>query len=224
MTLERSSAHGTTALAQLLAGRERPHKRFTLEVVRDGARHTMELAVRAISTHEQQQARADALRYLATTCGWQREDLVTDLGEGVLNLEVMVQILTRALVDPESPSQAAAKDAEAVRKLLDVDEIQACFDQHVAFQEERSPFHRVKTLAEVEEMVAALGKGQLSPSRLMRCERTTLIDIITALAAKVSTPTTPKSSDTSPLIESPEVSSAPSASPTEMPILFGSGT
>ena len=240
MIFERKSIAGKVALAQLLAGRARPHKRFTLPLTRDAGRGDVEFAVRALSVEEQQQAQTEAMRHLTTTCGWQREDLVSDVGEGALNLELMTQFLARALVDPENPDAPMAADAGAVmgagapeewrkaasrvRQLLDADEVQACFNHYIAFQEERSPFDQAKTVAEVKEMVDALGKGQLAPTRLMRCDHTTLTRIIDELVARGRTSTTPNSSDASPVTSSLEASSATSASSTEAPILFGSET
>lgn len=240
MIFERKPIAGKLALTQLLGGRARPHKRFTLTITRDAGRGEVEFAVRALSVEEQQQAQAEALRHLTTTCGWQREDLVSEMGEAALDLELMTQFLARALVDPESPDAPMAADAGAVmgagaidewrkaasrvRQLLDADEVRACFNHYIAFQDERSPFDKAKTVAEVKEMVDALGKGQLAPSKLMRCDHTTLTRIIDELVARGRTSTTPSSSDASPVISSPEASSATSESSTEMPTLFGSET
>lgn len=241
MSPTRDPNAGRLAITQLLGGRRRPHKRFVLGISRDAERLDMEFAVRALSVEEQQTARAEALRYLTATCGWSREDLVTETGETALNLEIMVQLLARALVDPENPDAPCAADLSAtmsgatapeawreaasrVRKLLDADEVNACFEHLVAFQVERSPLDSAKSVAEIKEMVEALGKGLLAPSRLARCDRTTLTRIIDALAAEKRTWTTPSSSATSPVTSSPEASSATSASSTEAPILFGSET
>ena len=103
-------------LAKLLAGRVRPHKLFSIEIARVDGRVTLPLAVRSLTADDAARAHADAIKWLVSTGGWQREDLIGDAGDAILNLEVMVQTLTRALVDPEKPDTAFAADASEVRK------------------------------------------------------------------------------------------------------------
>ena len=112
-----------------MAGRERPTRRFTVEVVLESGPESIALAVRTLSAHEQEQAHAEAIKWLVGTGGWMREDLIGDAGDAVLNLEVMVQILARALVDPDRTDAPFAADAAELRRCFDVDEVRACFDE-----------------------------------------------------------------------------------------------
>ncbi len=144
-------------LAKLLAGRARPHKAFDLDIVRAEGRTTIRLAVRALTADDAARAHAEAIKWLVGTGGWQREDLIGDAGDAVLNLEVMVQTLARALVDPEKPDTLFAADASEVRAHFEVDEIRACWDEYLSWSQERSPFRSLKTLDEVRE-VADSGK------------------------------------------------------------------
>lgn len=194
-------------LAKLLAGRVRPHKLFSIEIARADGRVTLPLAVRSLTADDAARAHADAIKWLISTGGWQREDLIGDAGDAILNLEVMVQTLTRALVDPEKPDVAFASDASEVRKFFEVDEIRAVWDEYASWSQERSPFRSLKTLAEVKEVADALGKGQASMTNLPRYEYTTLRSIITALVDQRATWTMPSSSDTSPPTDSPADSS-----------------
>ena len=194
-------------LAKLLAGRVRPHKLFSIEIARSDGRVTLPLAVRSLTADDAARAHADAIKWLISTGGWQREDLIGDAGDAILNLEVMVQTLTRALVDPEKPDVAFASDASEVRKFFEVDEIRAVWDEYASWSQERSPFRSLKTLAEVKEVADALGKGQASMTNLPRYEYTTLRSIITALVDQRATWTMPSSSDTSPPTDSPADSS-----------------
>mgnify|MGYP003326202759 FL=1 len=128
----------------------------------------------------------------------------------VLNLEVMVQTLARALVDPEKPDTLFAADAAEVRAHFEVDEIRACWDEYLAWSQERSPFRALKTLDEVREVADALGKGQASMTSLPRYDAGTLRAIITTLVAQRATWTTANSSATSQPTDSLDSSSDPS--------------
>ncbi len=201
-------------LSKLLAGRERPVRRFDLEVVRESGPETLRLAVRTLSTEEQAKAHAEATKFLTGLGGWRSEDILTDLGNSILNLEVMVQTLALALVDPERPSSSLAADAAEVRRCFDVDELRACFDEYERHALERSPFRHLKTLAEVREVADALGKGLMQPTSLQRYDVNSLQLIITSLVDPRRRWTTPSSSDTSPPPASPDDSSPNSSTPT----------
>jgi len=200
-------------LAKLLAGRARPHKSFELEITRAEGRTTIRLAVRALTADDAARAHAEAIKWLVSTGGWHREDLIGDAGDAVLNLEVMVQTLARALVDPEKPDVAFAADAAEVRRHFEVDEIRACWDEYMAWAQERSPFRSLKTLEEVREVADALGKGQASSTSLPRFDTASLRAIITTLVAQRATWMTANSSGTSPPSDSPD-SSSESSTPT----------
>lgn len=197
-------------LAKLLAGRARPHKSFDLDITRAEGRTTIRLAVRALTADDAARAHAEAIKWLVSTGGWHREDLIGDAGDAVLNLEVMVQTLARALVDPEKPDVAFAADAAEVRRHFEVDEIRACWDEYMAWSQERSPFRSLKTLEEVREVADALGKGQASSTSLPRFDTASLRAIITTLVAQRATWMTASSSGTSPPSDSPDSSSEPS--------------
>jgi len=197
-----------------MAGRERPVRRFSVEVVRESGPESLALAVRTLSAHEQEQAHAEAVKWLVGTGGWMREDLIGDAGDAVLNLEVMVQILARALVDPDKTDTPFAADAAELRRCFDVDEVRACFDEYTAHALERSPFRNLKTLAEVREVADALGKGLTQPTSLQRFDTTTLRLIITSLVDRAARWTTPNSSATTPPIASPADSSPTSTATT----------
>jgi len=200
-------------LAKLLAGRARPHKTFSVEIARADGRVTLPLAMRSLTAEDAERAHADAIKWLISTGGWQREDLIGDAGDAILNLEVMVQTLTRALVDPEKPDVAFAVDAAEVRRFFEVDEIRAVWDEYATWSQERSPFRSLKTLAEVKEVADALGKGQASMTSLPRYEYATLRLIITALVGQRATWTTASSSGISQPNDSPADYSA-SSTPT----------
>lgn len=212
-----------SGLNKLLAGRVRPHKTVTLEVKRADGPITLNLALRALTADDAARAHADAIKWLVNTGGWQREDLINDAGDAVLNLEVMVQTLARALVDAEKPEVAFAADASEVRRLFEVDEIRALWDEYSAWSRERSPFRDLKTQQEVREVADALGKGLISPNSLPRYDYDTLRRIIISLADQRAKWTTESFSDTSRASASRESSSEESTPPMTPDIVIHEG-
>lgn len=212
---------GSSKLAQLLGGYLPPRKKFTLDVLRADASGrpitiTLPLAVRAITVEETEEAHAEAVKYLTTKGAHTREDFLTNTGDSIMEAELMVQILARALVDPDDPRTPWAKDAAAIRGALFTDEIDACFRHYSAWQAERSPIRALRSGEELKEVVEALGKGQIERTALLRYDVISLTDIALSLGDRVQTLTRPNSSDTSPPTDSPEASSDPS--PTQPPI------
>lgn len=219
MSVEADKFLKGSKLTKLLAGRSRPVREFSVEVVRDAGPEPLRLAVRTLSAEEIAAAQMAARRWLTSTGGWSTEDLLSDTGDALLNLETMVQILARALVDPDNhelpfASAEGAAAAAEVRKCFDADEIRACFDEYSRHAQDRSPFRKLKTLDEVREVADALGKGLTAPTALQRFDATSLQLIITELAARVTKLTTRTSSATSPPTSSPPDSSETSAPPT----------
>lgn len=217
-----ASLAGSTPLARLLGGYMPPRKRFTLDVLRADAAGapvtiTLRLAVRAISVEETEEAHADAVKYLTTKGGHTREDFITSQGDSIMEVELMTQVLARALMDHDDPRAPFAKDAAALRGALFTDEIEACFREYSAWQAERSPIRALRSADELREVVDALGKGRVERTSLLRFDVISLSDIALSLADRVQKLTRPSSSDTSPPSESPETSSTGSEIRVEIP-------
>ena len=211
------SLAGSSKLAQLLGGYLPPRKKFTLDVLRCDASGapitvTLHIAARALSVEETEEAHAAAIQWLVSKGGHQREDLIGSTGDSILECELMVQLLARALMDPDSIREPFAKDAAHLRATFFTDEIDVCFREYSAFQAERSPLRNIRSAEELREVVDALGKGLGSSINLLRYDAISLCSITHSLAARVSTQTRPSSSDTSQPEPSPEESSE--ASPT----------
>lgn len=156
-------------------------------------------------------AALSAVKYLTDECGWKDEQLFTELGEAVHDVETQAQVLVRALVVP--PPEGAvltaanatpmAKDADDLRSLLEPDEIAWLYREFLRFQHERSPLTRAKTPEEIEAFVDSLGKGTTPPSRLRSCDDAMLLASAEWMAWQLVTLTRRNSSPASP-------SSAPS--------------
>lgn len=181
----------------------------------------MPVALRALSTAEIQKATVEAKKYL-TAEGWEAEDLFTELGESTFNMETAVRVLAVALIVPPSademkPGEVArlTSGPDQVRAMLEPDEITLLFQEFCAWQEERSPLSRAKSWEEVEDLIEALGKGQVSISRLNAFDPSSLKNIIFELAVQRMSATRPPSLPTSPSGEPEDESSTPSGSGTE---------
>lgn len=157
------------------------------------------VGVRALPIGEVQRATADAITYLTgSDCGFKEEHLYTELGEGVLDAETKLQILVRALVSPEEPTERLVGSSDELRALLEPDEVTALFNEFVAWQEERSPISRARSWEEVEDFLEALGKGRVPPTRLKNFDSSSLRFMLSELAVRHWRPTSPPCSDTSP--------------------------
>jgi hypothetical protein len=203
---------GGAKLSQLLGGYLPPRKRFEITLQRAddrGAPVTVAavFAVRALSVEEQERAHSAAIEWLLKLGGHAREDLISESGNNVFELELMTQLLALALMDPESPRAPVAKDAASLRALLFADEIEACFREYAAFQSERSPIRSIRSADELAEVIDALGKGRASSINWLRYDVISLRSIITTLADRASRQTRPNYSDTSPPSPSPDASS-----------------
>lgn len=160
------------------------------------------VGIKALPIEAVQKASAEAIRYLTVECGFKEEHLYTELGEGVLDAETRVQILARALVEPDAPTQPLAGGADELRGLLEPDEVTLLFNEFIAWQEERSPLSRARSWEEVESFLEALGKGRVPRTRLNAFDSSSLKYMLSELAAQHWKPTSPHSSDTSPSSES----------------------
>lgn len=202
---------GGAKLSQLLGGFAAPHRKFSIALLRanmSGAPVTVNaaFAVRALTTGDEEDAHAEAIKFLLTKGAHQREDLIGDSGDSVLRAELMVQLMARALVDPDKPTTPVG-DAGLIRGLLFADELEVCFREYLDFQAERSPIRSLRTRAELDEVIAALGKGRTGEINLQRFDVVSLCSMVRTLAVSVATLTRPNSSDTSPPNESQTTSS-----------------
>lgn len=185
-------------ITKLLGGTQRPHKVFRIAGRLEGT----DLAVRSISVEEGEVAHADAMKRMTALGGWTREDFLNDVGEALFHQEMRLQVLARAMVDPQDPSKPFAASADELRRHLEADEVSAIFDEFSTFQKSRSPLREAKSLDEVREVADSLGKGLIAETSLQRYDAPTLRAIAIELAAWARTRTRLSSSPTSPPTDS----------------------
>lgn len=158
------------------------------------------LALRTLNADENLRVRAEALKWLSSSCGFSEDYLVgTTNGESLTEFEVKVRSIALALVEPAPPHRAVAKDADELRVMLDADEVSALFELYLDWVQERSPISAARTAEEVASVVDALGKGTMPRSRLSGYDSFSLRSIAIELAARLRTQTSSPSSPTSPL-------------------------
>ena len=169
------------------------------------------LALRTLNADENLRVRAEALKWLSSSCGFSEDYLVgTTNGESLTEFEVKVRPIALALVEPAPPHRAVAKDADELRVMLDADEVSALFELYLDWVQERSPISAARTAEEVASVVDALGKGTMPKSRLSVYDSVSLRSIAIELVARLRTQTSSPSSPTSPLISEGITFSEPS--------------
>jgi hypothetical protein len=189
---------GPSPLARLVGDGERPLKVVPFPGPRgaDGAT----VGLWCLSHHETVQARVDALKYLGETLKLTEVHLAgdTSLGEE----EGKIQILFRALRDPAEPLRPFASSPMQLRSHLTSDEREALFGAYLEWTDERSPIRKIYSDAELDEVVAALGKGSTRAITLSYFDTASLRSIVLALVDRCATLTKPRSSATSPASDS----------------------
>lgn len=187
------SALRQLTLRQMLGSGAVPHAVHTLQGGAWGPLDGTRIALRALSTDEQERCVADALKWLTEGAKLQRADVYTETGEQALAVEYQVQVLARALVMPDDPRKALVEGAADVRELLTPEQVAWLFEQYTAFQATRSPYQKL-TPEGVEEVATALGKGFLPATSLNSYDAATLRSIVIALVSRPSVQTTAPSS------------------------------
>ena len=160
------------------------------------------LALRAVTNEARVRAVASAVKFLTEKCGLSESYLYdTATGGAELDLETKVQILAAALCEPAPPHALVCKDADALRGLLEADELVQLFESYADFVAERSPLSRAKSVEEVEAVLSALGKGMIPASRLTSFDSVTLRSALRSLAVQRETLMSSSSSPSSPSTE-----------------------
>lgn len=183
------------SLRQMLGNGPVPHATHTLAGAAWGPLDGTRVALRSLSTDEQERCVADALKWLTEGAKLQRADVYTETGEQALQVEFQVQTLARALVSGDDPRKPLCEGPADVRELLTPEQVGWLFDRYTEFQTTRSPYQKL-TPEGVEEVATALGKGFLPLTSLSSFDAASLRSIVTALVNRPSTPTTAPSSAT----------------------------
>lgn len=174
---------GGSSLAKALGNASKPAvKTFSL-----GGRLTgVTFAVKWVPASVRVESASLALKTCLETFKLDRTDLYGETGEAVLELETKVQLLFRAMCDPQDSNRPMAASPDEIRQLLDPDEVTLAYNEWLSWQLERSPLHRAKSLQEVERIVDDLGKGYMPTTFLKSCEPDSLRAIAISLADRLA--------------------------------------
>ena len=188
-------------LAKLLGQAPVAHRKFEGFEGAGGRFKSASLALVSLSGDAQERATADAAKHLVSV-GFNREDLYTEIGEGLFGYEIKVQLLSRALCDGNDPTKPFAESADELRRVLEPDEVTALFEHMLSYQEERSPLTKARSWEEVEGLIDAVGKGLTAPTSLNSYDSGSLRFMLRELAFRYAALTRPRSSDISPASDS----------------------
>lgn len=130
-----------------------------------------------------------------------------------LEAERRVQVLAVCLREADNHTKRFGSAGDIRR--LHPDEVAALFTSFLAYQNDESPISRAKGFAEVEDELAALGKGQTQSDFLLRFDSVSLVSIITELASRWMILSTAQPSDSSSSTSTPSSSSGESTSGSE---------
>lgn len=188
-------------LAKLLGQSPLAHRKIEGFEGAGGRFRGASLALLALSGDAQERATSDAAKHLVAV-GFEREDLYTEIGEGIFSYEIKVQLLARSLVDGNDPTKPFAASADELRRTLEPDEVSVLFEHALSYQEERSPLSKARSWEEVEGLIDAVGKGLTAPTSLNSYDSGSLRFMLRELAYRYTARTKPPSSDTSPASDS----------------------
>lgn len=194
--LDRFVKDTRSPLAKLLGDAPVAHRKVEGFEGAGGRFKGVPLSLVALSGDVQERATSDAAKHLVAV-GFNREDLYTEIGEGLFGYEIKVRLLSRALRDGNDPTRLFAESADELRKTLEADEVAALFEHLLDYQEERSPLSRARSWEEVEALLVAVGKGLAPGTSLNSFDAASLRFMLRELAARWVTLTKPPSSDTS---------------------------
>jgi len=144
----------------------------------------LRVALWALTHGETRAAHTAALVWLIKGSGLSVDHLAHDAG-WLLEDEKKVQILFRALRDPEQPERAFAPTVEMLRDGLTSDELQSLFNEYLTWLDARSPLRRVETPEELDALVNSLGKGLEDETSLVYYDSVSLRRIVRSLAVRL---------------------------------------
>lgn len=186
-----------SSLRELLAGAKVPHVVQPLQGAAWGPLAGQRVGLRSLPSGLLLEATGAAIAWCRDVARLDERHLYSETGEEALDLETKVQILSRALVQPDAPDKSFVEGPADVRELLTPEQVTWLFDRWSLFQRERSPYEVLADEAKIEEVAEALGKGFAPPTSLTSYDFGTLRRITLSLVARLRKLTTPSSSASS---------------------------
>ncbi len=209
---------GVSPLMTLIGRVTTPHKVVTLPGF-DPEDEDAKVALVALKELDTQEARLDAVQWLLEKKKMPEWLIATDMGQGLLDSEIQVQLLWRSMRMPDNLKKSFATSPADVRMNLESDARQALFQEYLEFQNSRSPLRYLRTEAEMEEFISTLLKDSLMGTELSYCSNDMLRSTITELANRYRVLMKQRCSDTlCPKCFSPSSTPAPSDESSRPPL------
>lgn len=152
------------------------------------------LGIKGLAAQDLMEASAAAVRWCEEVNKIEARHLYSDLGEGNLQVETQVQILSRALVSPEASGERLVDGPDDVRSLFSPEQVSWLFERFSEWQAERSPYDVVLDPERIEQIADELGKGYRPTTWLSSCDAGTVKRISAALVARLLRQTSQPSS------------------------------
>jgi hypothetical protein len=108
-----------------------------------------------LKRYEADEATIDAVAFLESI---KIPDAAIAADPTIADAERRVQILFRALRDPQAPERPFCGSPTELRTLLTADQIDALFDQYLDLLEERNPKAKLRSPEEVDGLISVWGK------------------------------------------------------------------
>lgn len=191
----RGGAARETAFARRMGSRTRPHS----EPRAWPGDPEFRFRLWALTDHEVTGCRARALLFLQTYFkgldAATPAELYLAADEDFFTEEFERQLLAAALRDPDAPDYPLA-DVGELRLQIGPDERRALMAAYNDWLDACSPLTKVRTEAELQELVSVLGKEPSAREYLSYCDIVTLRSIARALAGRLTAQTRPSSPST----------------------------
>jgi hypothetical protein len=152
-----------------------------------------------LSKGELGRIRIATIRYLQETCKLTEVHLANDTS--LAEEEFKTQLLFEACRDAKEPKRRWFRSDNAVRDFLEPDECEALFQAYLDFVDERSPLKKIRSDAELDKIVSALGKDATARTLLNSYDSVSLRSIARELAIRLITLTNKSFWNTSPTNE-----------------------
>lgn len=186
-----------SSLREWLSLQKPPHIVVDLRGEGWGGLNGQRVGLRSLSAGAMSECVGAAIAWCAKNAGIGHEHLYTEVGQESLEVHTRVELLARALVQPDDSERPFVEGPADVRELLTPEQVTWLFERFSDFQITRSPYELLQEHGGLERVVDDLSKGYRSPTSLNSFDGVTVRRISAALVARLARQTMPSSSASS---------------------------